>query len=98
MSRSIEDQGSSPLIQPVVEPFQRFIHTEFGAVLIIAFFYTSTISWVSLEVGGAFLVALICANILGIRHQILRRAIARSLPSDNSAARDQNAYDSDSDL
>ena len=71
MSRSIEDQGSSPLIQPVVEPFQRFIHTEFGAVLIIAFFYTSTISWVSLEVGGAFLVALICANILGIRHPLV---------------------------
>ncbi len=47
------------------------IADDLGAVLIIAFFYTSTISWVSLEVGGAFLVALICANILGIRHPLV---------------------------
>jgi Na+:H+ antiporter, NhaA family len=42
-----------------------------GAVLIIAFFYTSTISWVSLQVGGGFLVALIGANVVGIRHPLV---------------------------
>lgn len=47
------------------------IADDLGAVLIIAFFYTSTISWVSLEVGGGFLVALIAANVLGIRHPLV---------------------------
>jgi Na+:H+ antiporter, NhaA family len=47
------------------------IGDDLGAVLIIAFFYTSTISWVSLEVGSGFLVALIGANVLGIRHPLV---------------------------
>ena len=47
------------------------IADDLGAVLIIAFFYTSTISWVSLKVGGGFLVALIGANILGVRHPLV---------------------------
>lgn len=47
------------------------IADDLGAVLIIAFFYTSTISWMSLEVGGGFLVALIGANVLGIRHPLV---------------------------
>lgn len=47
------------------------IADDLGAVLIIAFFYTSTISWVSLEVGGGFLVAMIGANVLGIRHPLV---------------------------
>jgi NhaA family Na+:H+ antiporter len=47
------------------------IADDLGAVLIIAFFYTSTISWVSLEVGGGFLIVLIGANLLGVRHPLV---------------------------
>lgn len=47
------------------------IGDDLGAVLIIALFYTSTISWTSLAVGGAFLVALIGANLLGVRHPLV---------------------------
>lgn len=47
------------------------IGDDLGAVLIIAFFYTSTISWASLAVGGAFMAALIGANILGVRHPLV---------------------------
>ncbi len=47
------------------------IGDDLGAVLIIAVFYTSTISWGSLEVGGVFLVTLIGANVLGIRHPLV---------------------------
>lgn len=47
------------------------IGDDLGAVLIIAFFYTSTISWTSLAVGGAFLVALVGANLLGVRHPLV---------------------------
>ncbi len=47
------------------------IADDLGAVLIIAFFYTSTISWMSLQVGGGFLIALIGANLLGIRHPLV---------------------------
>ena len=40
---------------------------DMGAVLVIAFFYTASISWTSLGIGGAFLVALIIINRLGVR-------------------------------
>jgi len=36
------------------------------AVLVIALFYTSEISWGALGVGGLFLVALIAANLIGV--------------------------------
>ena len=36
------------------------------AVLVIALFYTSEISWGALGVGGIFLVALIVANLIGV--------------------------------
>jgi NhaA family Na+:H+ antiporter len=36
------------------------------AVLVIAFFYTSEISWDALGVGAIFLVALVAANLLGV--------------------------------
>ena len=36
------------------------------AVLVIAFFYTSEISWGALGVGAMFLVALVAANLIGV--------------------------------
>jgi NhaA family Na+:H+ antiporter len=36
------------------------------AVLVIALFYTSDISWGALAVGGLFLVALVVANLIGV--------------------------------
>ena len=36
------------------------------AVLVIALFYTSEISWDALGVGGLFLIALVVANLLGV--------------------------------
>ncbi len=40
---------------------------DLGAVLVIAFFYTSDISWISLGTGLGFLAILMSANRLGIR-------------------------------
>src|SRR5437773_2007405 len=44
------------------------IADDIGAVLVIAFFYTERISWISLGVGGVFFVALLPANRGGARH------------------------------
>src|SRR6266513_6201925 len=44
------------------------IADDIGAVLVIAFFYTERISWISLGVGGVFFVALLAANRAGVRH------------------------------
>ena len=41
------------------------------AVLVIAFFYTSTISWTSLAVGLLFLTLLMLANWAGVRHPLV---------------------------
>lgn len=41
---------------------------DLGAVLVIAFFYTSEISTQSLIIGGQFLAVLIVANMIGIRN------------------------------
>lgn len=41
------------------------------AVLVIALFYTSTISWLNLAVGAVFLILLVAANIVGIRHPLV---------------------------
>jgi NhaA family Na+:H+ antiporter len=46
------------------------IADDLGAVLVIAFFYTSDISTLSLLVGGGFLTLLILANRLGIRNTL----------------------------
>jgi Na+:H+ antiporter, NhaA family len=46
------------------------IADDIGAVLVIAFFYTEQISWISLGVGGLFFVALIAANRAGARHPL----------------------------
>ena len=44
---------------------------DIGAVLIIAFFYTEQISWISLGVGSLFFLALIAANRAGARHPLI---------------------------
>lgn len=41
------------------------------AVLVIALFYTSTISWLSLGIGAGFLALLISANLAGVRHPLV---------------------------
>ncbi|MGI8890136.1 MAG: Na+/H+ antiporter NhaA [Chthoniobacterales bacterium] len=47
------------------------IADDIGAVLVIAFFYTAQISWISLAVAGAFFVALIFMNRVGVRHPLV---------------------------
>lgn len=44
---------------------------DLGAVLVIAFFYTSEISWDNLFIGAGFLVALIAANRAGVMHPLV---------------------------
>jgi len=44
------------------------IADDLGAVLTIALFYTSDISFINLGIGAAFLAALIVANFLGVRN------------------------------
>jgi Na+:H+ antiporter, NhaA family len=46
------------------------IADDLGAVMVIAFFYTSDISTNNLLVGGGFLTVLILANILGVRNTV----------------------------
>jgi len=46
------------------------IADDIGAVLVIAFFYTSDISTLSLLIGGGFLAVLVLANILGVRNTL----------------------------
>ena len=41
---------------------------DLGAVLVIAFFYTAEVNFMSLGIGGLFLISLILGNILGIRN------------------------------
>ncbi|MGQ1944098.1 Na+/H+ antiporter NhaA [Ornithobacterium rhinotracheale] len=46
------------------------IADDIGAVLVIAFFYTSNIDFVSLATGAAFLAVLITANLIGVRNTL----------------------------
>ena len=41
------------------------------AVMVIAIFYTSTISWLNLGIGAIFLMLLIAANVMGVRHVLV---------------------------
>ncbi len=43
---------------------------DIGAVLVIAFFYTSNIDFLSLAVGGAVFVVLVLSNLLGVRNTV----------------------------
>ena len=47
------------------------IADDIGAVLVIAFFYTERISWISLGVSGIFFVVLLAANRVGVRHLLV---------------------------
>ena len=49
------------------------------AVLVIALFYTSEISWGALGVGAAFLAALIVANLLGVGRTLVYAALGVGL-------------------
>src|SRR5688572_3210240 len=44
---------------------------DIGAVLIIAIFYTTELSWMSLAIGVVFLLAMFAANLAGVRHPIV---------------------------
>ncbi|MDQ3051384.1 MAG: Na+/H+ antiporter NhaA [Bacteroidota bacterium] len=46
------------------------IADDIGAVLVIAFFYTSSIDLTSLISGGIFLVILVVANLIGVRNTL----------------------------
>jgi NhaA family Na+:H+ antiporter len=46
------------------------IADDLGAVMVIAFFYTSDISTMSLLIGAGFLSILILANVLGVRNTV----------------------------
>src|SRR5690606_36462976 len=46
------------------------IADDLGAVLVIAFFYTSNIDFISLAVGAGFMVVLIGSNLLGVRNVV----------------------------
>jgi NhaA family Na+:H+ antiporter len=41
------------------------------AVLVIALFYTSTLSWTHLGIGGIFILLLMTANVAGLRHPLV---------------------------
>lgn len=47
------------------------IADDIGAVLVIAFFYTADISWISLWVAAGFFVALVIFSAAGARHPVL---------------------------
>jgi NhaA family Na+:H+ antiporter len=44
---------------------------DLGAVLIIAFFYTSELSVLNLAIGALFLVLLVACNLSGVRHSLV---------------------------
>jgi NhaA family Na+:H+ antiporter len=55
------------------------IADDIGAVLVIAFFYTAEISWISLAIAGAFFVALIAMNRIGARHPLIYAVLGLGL-------------------
>ena len=47
------------------------IADDIGAVLVIAFFYTDQLSWISLAVAAAFFLGLVVMNRIGARHSLV---------------------------
>ena len=41
---------------------------DIGAILVIALFYTTDVSWIALAIGAAGLLAMVAANWLGVKH------------------------------
>ncbi len=52
---------------------------DIGAVIVIAFFYASSIVWWHLAITGFVLILLVCANWLGVRHLLLYTVLGVSL-------------------
>src|SRR5690606_9553823 len=52
---------------------------DIGAVLIIAFFYTSSVSTTALAIGGGFLLLMILANRFGVRSVLVYGLLAAGL-------------------
>jgi NhaA family Na+:H+ antiporter len=44
---------------------------DLGAVLMIAIFYTSEITWINLAIGAVIMVVLILCNLLGVRNPVI---------------------------
>ena len=44
---------------------------DIGAVIIIALFYTEEVAWLNVTIGGGFLLLLVLADRLGIRHTLV---------------------------
>jgi NhaA family Na+:H+ antiporter len=55
------------------------IADDIGAVLVIAFFYTSEISFISLAVAGGIIIILIAANLLGVKNLLFYTLIGIGL-------------------
>lgn len=55
------------------------IADDIGAVLVIAFFYTAQISWISLAIAGAFFLVLIVMNRIGVRHPLIYTVLGLGL-------------------
>ncbi len=49
MSHSSEDQDADPLIQPVVEPFQKFIHAETAGGILLLGATIAAMIWATLH-------------------------------------------------
>lgn len=55
------------------------IADDLGAVLVIAVFYTSSLSWAALAAGGCCLLFLVAANIAGVRNPLVYAALGVGL-------------------
>ncbi len=55
------------------------IADDIGAVLVIAFFYTAQIHWLSLALAGIFFVVLIIMNRVGARHPLIYTILGLAL-------------------
>jgi NhaA family Na+:H+ antiporter len=52
---------------------------DIGAVMVIAFFYTAELSWLSLGIGLVFLLAMFAANLVGVRQPVVYLLLGMAL-------------------